>query len=781
MIGEVMFGGRGILAALISALIVAIPAEAQSSITIGETAILSAGDNGNGNLLAAQETALSETATIESLSFYVAATGGRLRLGIYDASGPGGGPGALKAETSSFTPATGWNTANVVTPIQLAAGNYWLAYLPSSNGLNFRKTNASGNCEYFNYAYGSLPGQFSTSPNSCKPTIWSFYATLTASGGASPVNGACGSANGVAVSTSPTANLCASGSASGVSGTGPWSWTCAGANGGATAQCAAALAASPVNGACGSASGTTVSTAPTANLCTAGVASAVSGAGPWSWNCAGSNGGSPALCSALLASSSGSGTGSAAGSTGALPSGVTLSAIDGETLAGTTNTLTYFSDTNAVGAQFNANSAWLNKQIAIGVWEEQPISAAEVGYDIAMGNNLYVNLAGPPSCTNGCGTVDYNVIRAGGMHAIAPNEDANTGSETVGWLGGDEPDLNLGPGSGPYSNSSGDCTTSTACGYTAVQLWYTGSAPGATGTQPYPIDNRALYTGDGKGVLQFESDPPTANSPATLFLKWSDINAADNYWFTDTNDYGANNPWGACQAAPSSTACDGGNGIGFTAAQAELAVNYESNVTVLRAIQKLNGLPSKPIYAYVETGCPGSEGNCVTPAQFTAAAWHVLIAGARGVIWFQHNFSGPCVDFNTFYDGSNPNAGSNMYNCEITPGETLANLVQAVTAVNAEINSLSPVLLSPFANGYVTAAGTVSVMAKYYNSTFYVFAGSGQPGTLPPANQSVTFTLAGSPTGTVTVVNESRTIALVNGKFTDTFANANTVHIYQIN
>jgi hypothetical protein len=262
-------------------------------------------------------------------------------------------------------------------------------------------------------------------------------------------------------------------------------------------------------------------------------------------------------------------------------------------------------------------------------------------------------------------------------------------------------------------------------------------------------------------------------------LKWSDINAADNYWFTDTNDYGANNPWGACQAAPTSTACTNWtNGGGFTAAQAQLAANYESNVTVLRAIQKSNGLGSKPIAADIETGCPFSNGNCVTPAQFTAAAWHVLIAGGRGIIWFQHNFSGPCVDFNTFYDGSNPS--SSMYNCQITPGETLANLVQAVTAVNAEINGLSPVLLSPFAKGYVTAAGTVSVMAKYYNSTFYVFAGSGQPGTPPPANQSVTFTLAGSPSGTATVVNENRTIAVVNGKFTDTFANANSVHIYQI-
>ncbi len=55
---------------------------------------------------------------------------------------------------------------------------------------------------------------------------------------------------------------------------------------------------SPINGACGSANNTTVSTAPTTNLCSAGTASTVSGSGPWTWTCAGSNGGITASCSA---------------------------------------------------------------------------------------------------------------------------------------------------------------------------------------------------------------------------------------------------------------------------------------------------------------------------------------------------------------------------------------------------------------------------------------------------------------------------------------------------
>jgi len=122
-------------------------AQAQS-VQISETAVLSAGDGQNGNLLLAQSTSLAQSATTESLSFYVTSASGNLILGIYDATGPNGGPGALIASTANFTPTTGWNTAQVVTPVSLAAGTYWQAYLPSSSALGFVKTNASGNRRY---------------------------------------------------------------------------------------------------------------------------------------------------------------------------------------------------------------------------------------------------------------------------------------------------------------------------------------------------------------------------------------------------------------------------------------------------------------------------------------------------------------------------------------------------------------------------------------------------------------------------------------------------------
>jgi hypothetical protein len=274
-------------------------AQAQSTITIGDTNLESDADSGNGSLVLAQEAALSGSATIESLSFYVTQAAGNLILGIYDATGPRGGPGKLLAVTSSFATADGWNTAKVVRPVSLAAGNYWLAYLPSSGNLSFLKQNDSGNCFYKTQRFSSgMPAAFSTFPSNCTPTTWSFYASLASSSGNTVVNGVCGSSNGADLTSAPTTNLCGAGTASTVTGTGPWNWTCAGSGGGTTASCSAQL---KINGSCGSANGVAVSTPPTSNLCAAGGASQVGGTGPWNWSCTGTNGGGTASCSAPLA------------------------------------------------------------------------------------------------------------------------------------------------------------------------------------------------------------------------------------------------------------------------------------------------------------------------------------------------------------------------------------------------------------------------------------------------------------------------------------------------
>jgi hypothetical protein len=150
------------------------------TVTIGEPNVLNVDDNGNQNLLLAQEATLSQAATLRSLSFYVTMAAGDVRLGVYDATGPNGGPGAKKAETAEFAATAGWTAVNVITPVALPAGTYWLAYAPSDNGLSFRRAgDGTGKIAYFSQTYGPLPATFSTTPTT-DADHWSFYATLTA-------------------------------------------------------------------------------------------------------------------------------------------------------------------------------------------------------------------------------------------------------------------------------------------------------------------------------------------------------------------------------------------------------------------------------------------------------------------------------------------------------------------------------------------------------------------------------------------------------------------------
>ena len=73
----------------------------------------------------------------------------------------------------------------------------------------------------------------------------------------------------------------------------------------------------------------------------------------------------------------------------------------------------------------------------------------------------------------------------------------------------------------------------------------------------------------------------------------------------------------------------------------------------------------------------------------------------------------------------------------------------------------------------------IEVLAKDDNGQFYIFADTRD--SMTQTKIPATFTLADKNATSVTVVGENRTIAVSNGVFTDTFATAATVHIYEVN
>lgn len=166
---------------------------------------------------------------------------------------------------------------------------------------------------------------------------------------------------------------------------------------------------------------------------------------------------------------------------------------------------------------------------------------------------------------------------------------------------------------------------------------------------------------------------------------------------------------------------------------------------------------SRPVMAFAEMDHMDNGSVYPQPAQTAAEVWNAIIGGARGIEYFDQysNIT------ETGYTGNGHYAAGAMYD--------------AIRTTNTEVAALAPVVNAPFAENYVTASGTMSVMAKYYDGHFYVFA-------IPHASgsQKVTFTLAGAPSGTMTVLNENRTVPVSGGKFSDTFANEDTVHVYKL-
>jgi outer membrane protein OmpA-like peptidoglycan-associated protein len=159
------------------------------------------------------------------------------------------------------------------------------------------------------------------------------------------VNGLCGNANGVAAIAQPQEELCSAGTATQTSGNGPWNWDCIGANGGMSVSCTAPLQPPPpIVGECGSATGVPTTVIPRSGLCAAGISSAVSGEGPWTWSCSGTNGGGAVACVAPLAGGLGTG----------LPSMVTPSSEAPTPQAATTTPVT---STNLVTPRLTTNAA----------------------------------------------------------------------------------------------------------------------------------------------------------------------------------------------------------------------------------------------------------------------------------------------------------------------------------------------------------------------------------------------------------------------------------------
>ncbi|WP_454048571.1 hypothetical protein [Cellulomonas sp. Marseille-Q8402] len=360
----------------------------------------------------------------------------------------------------------------------------------------------------------------------------------------------------------------------------------------------------------------------------------------------------------------------------------------------------------------------------VGVWLESLTDPGNVQLDLQAGLNTYVELTEDSDLAllDGSGSVAMvgrEDPRASGF-VLADEVDMWAGAGDAGWTG-------LWPGQGEVCAPVGD---DTACGYTVQETVRSNlPAPGLT------------YANYGKGVAFWLDDADAAR----FVNEFSDVVSVDTYWFTDPNICGAGEGGGLI-----------GGGRELSQAECRRAANYGRTVDRVRSLVEPAG--TMPVWAFVELGHPFSEDDAptITGPQVRAAVWSSVIHGARGIVYFNHSFGGDCESFHLLR-------------------EACGDAVRPwVTEVNRQLVELAPALNAPFLDGAVDVEGPVDTAVKVDGDQQYLLAAATEDG-----GAEVRFDLTCAADGPVTVLGEDRQLAVVDGGFTDTFADGLAVHLYQ--
>ena len=163
----------------------------------------------------------------------------------------------------------------------------------------------------------------------------------------------------------------------------------------------------------------------------------------------------------------------------------------------------------------------------------------------------------------------------------------------------------------------------------------------------------------------------------------------------------------------------------------------------------------KPVWTCIECTHISNAAVKPTPEQVRAEVWMAIIHGARGIVYFSHQFEPRFVEAGLLED---------------------AQMMAAVGRLNGQIQELAPIINSaePAELAKVQSApqAPVAIMTRRQGSEAVVFAVG-----MSEATTKATFSLGGA-TGRVEVIGEGRTLEAEDGTWTDEFRGYEA-HVYR--
>jgi len=168
--------------------------------------------------------------------------------------------------------------------------------------------------------------------------------------------------------------------------------------------------------------------------------------------------------------------------------------------------------------------------------------------------------------------------------------------------------------------------------------------------------------------------------------------------------------------------------------------------------------PGKFVWNCIECTHIGNASAKATPAQVRAEVWMSLIRGSRGLIYFVHQFKPAFLEAALLDD---------------------PEMLSAVTAINAQVRDLAPVLNQPTMADAVAVESSpaetkIASMVKKYQGNTYIFSVN-----LGKEPAHATFHFIASPAAAeAQVLGETRQLSITGGSFGDSFG-PYEVHLYR--
>ena len=373
--------------------------------------------------------------------------------------------------------------------------------------------------------------------------------------------------------------------------------------------------------------------------------------------------------------------------------------------------------------QFPNSAKWTDPNVfPIGIWWDDFDTASNVAFDKDKAINFFVELNG---------TESMRLIQDAGMYWVGDPLPGATSSDPnrPGVFLGDEVDGRFDP-------------PSTGIDYLQNLI------------NSYAGEGRFGYSSFSAIIASYYNDAQIAADNTYVNMTPGPVSAT-GYWYTDTHCFAT--PYVDYSFYP------------IDQAHCATASSYGKMTKSVRARDASDGR-LQPIWNFVETQGGGTEsaasGKFISPGQIQGAVMDSIINEARGIVYFNQAFFGPCTGGNLIRLAEVSGTASCMW----------AN-IQGMKKVNLQIQALAPVINT---QSYVWEFGpNLDTMLKVKDGSAYIFSMiNGSPTSFAGAR---TFTLPPGVTGTsVEVLNEARTIPIINGQFSDTFPQEYSYHVYRV-